>query len=277
MRHLLLAPLLGQFSVVALAQQTITSVITNPPSTVVVVPTTTTVSPDQTVTVTPTTPASPQFTDTTLFKDAVLNSTNFYRYEHNATFLAWNDSLATYAADYAPQCIWAHSHGAPGENLARGYPDITSAVDAWGDERSMYDFGNPPTGFTEATGHFTQLVWKSTQTVGCAIQNCNGQNGIQGWYLVCEYWPAGNIVGQGASTNAWFEVNVQNEINDGSGFDAAKATAGASGVGTSLASAGLPVDTGTSSSSGSQSISRTSRWTVGAVGITMVVLHSVGL
>ena len=58
---------------------------------------------------------------------------------------------------------------------------MDDAVDAWGNERDEYDFNNPQ--FTEQTGHFTQLVWKNTTTVGCGRKFCNGINSVSGWYV----------------------------------------------------------------------------------------------
>ena len=72
--------------------------------------------------------------------------------------------------------------GPDGENLAAGYPTVTDAVDAWGNERTKYNFNDP--GFSEATGHFTQLVWKATRTVGCGRAFCNGKNDVPGWYVL---------------------------------------------------------------------------------------------
>ena len=42
--------------------------------------------------------------------------------------------------------------------------------------------------------------------MGCARKECNGDGGddAPGWYVVCEYWPRGNVVGQ-------FKDNVQAE------------------------------------------------------------------
>ena len=72
---------------------------------------------------------------------------------------------------------------------------MTDAVDAWGREGSRYDFRKGG-GFSESTGHFSQLVWKGTTGVGCGRVDCDGQGGVPGWLVVCEYWPAGNVVGE---------------------------------------------------------------------------------
>ncbi|UNI17461.1 hypothetical protein JDV02_003802 [Purpureocillium takamizusanense] len=167
-----------------------------------------------TVTAAPAIPSDePQFKTTHLFTSAILNSTNVYRAQHNASAVSWNDTLADFASDYLSSSSsssssssassdadsssgdggcrqFAHSGGPYGENLAMGYPNATASVAAWGDERERYDFGEQ--GFGEATGHFTQLVWRNTTAVGCGRRLC----GEKGWFLVCEYWPRGNVVGE---------------------------------------------------------------------------------
>ncbi|KAL6850622.1 hypothetical protein ACO1O0_007746 [Amphichorda felina] len=139
--------------------------------------------------------AEPQFRDWDVFTSAVLNSTNTFRAQHNASDLTWNGTLADFAASYLdgddlPDCEVKHSGGPYGENLAKGYPNVTASVDAWGDEREEYDWGDAE--FSKDTGHFTQLVWQNTTDVGCGRRLC----GEQGWYLVCEYWPRGNVEGE---------------------------------------------------------------------------------
>ncbi|KPM38492.1 hypothetical protein AK830_g8069 [Neonectria ditissima] len=145
-----------------------------------------------TVTVAPTIPSNePEWKQDKAFTSAILNSTNFYRDEHNASALTWNSTLEDFAANYLDDngCDFEHSGGPYGENLAMGYPNATASVEAWGNERDDYSFKKAK--FSEATGHFTQLVWKDTTDVGCGRRLC----GESGWYLVCEYWPRGNVVG----------------------------------------------------------------------------------
>ena len=149
-----------------------------------------------TVTLPPPTPSpEPQYTDTQKFTSAILNGTNVYRRAHNASALAWNASLASFARSYLSRavtgssCNFKHSGGPFGENLAIGYNNATESVEAWGSERKKYNYRRP--GYSEDTGHFTQLVWKATKTVGCERKLC----GAKGWYVACEYWPPGNVEG----------------------------------------------------------------------------------
>ena len=98
--------------------------------------------------------------------------------------------------------------GPTGENLASGYPNASASVITWGQERTRYNFGKAE--FSTETGHFTQLVWKVTTSVGCGRTECDGgQSGgkgnAPGWFVVCEYFPAGNVIGA-------FKENVQSQL-----------------------------------------------------------------
>lgn len=161
-----------------------------------------------TVTVAPAIPSDePSYSSFPTFTSAILNSTNTYRTEHNASSVRWNNTLADFASSYLKSntvCKFAHSGGPYGENIAMGYQNATAAVEAWGDERKDYNFGKGD--FTEGTGHFTQLVWKDTTDVGCGTTLC----GDRGWFLACEYWPRGNVIGD-------FKDEVQTRLGLGLG------------------------------------------------------------
>lgn len=80
-----------------------------------------------------------------------------------------------------------------------------SFVNMWGSERKQHNFNSP--GFSPATGHFTQVVWKKTTDVGCGWKLCHGgPRKANGYYVVCKYSPAGNYQGQ-------FRENVGRQIH----------------------------------------------------------------
>jgi uncharacterized protein YkwD len=128
---------------------------------------------------------------------------NAKRRAHCAPDLTWSSELAAAAQAWADRCELAHAPRAvnpnQGENLARGAGSLGTAAflfGGWYDEVRQYNFGAP--GHQKGTGHFTQIIWRGTRQVGCAVANCNGRN-----LWACRYAPAGNIVNPG-----YFEKNV---------------------------------------------------------------------
>ncbi|CAE6415913.1 unnamed protein product [Rhizoctonia solani] len=135
--------------------------------------------------------------------DAYLKGHNDIRAQHGASPLTWATDLAAAAAKWAENCVWEHSQGkvgAFGENLAAGTGlGAAAAVKMWTDEASEYNPASPQ------YSHFTQVVWKATTEVGCAVRSCNGLlSGYSGAvnFHVCEYRKPGNVIGQ-------FAENVQ--------------------------------------------------------------------
>ncbi|RKO92929.1 pathogenesis-related protein 1 [Blyttiomyces helicus] len=95
-----------------------------------------------------------------------------------------------------------HSGGPYGENLysiggtARIRFNISSAIEDWASEVRFYSPGEilNTTNF-ERFGHYTQMVWSSTKSVGC----CAAENGfLTNVVYACEYWPPGNYIGEAA-------------------------------------------------------------------------------
>lgn len=87
----------------------------------------------------------------------------------------------------------AEAMGGIGENLAFGYASLTDAIDDWYKEAALFDFDRPT--WSNATGHFTQLVWRSTTGVGCAVNpECEWAT------YTCHYIAPGNVIGSDWST-----------------------------------------------------------------------------
>lgn len=170
---------------------------------------------------------SETFTDPSALIASTLNSTNHFRDQHNAPAVTYNNSLADAAFAWASNCVSNHSGDAAGENLIIGSPDMASAIDTWGGERDLYDFITP-TGFSKETGHFTQLVWKDTASVGCGAVDCTGKTEIDGFLVVCQYWPRGNVIDE---NNALFRANVQEQVREGVRGDVGRGSQGAAEVG----------------------------------------------
>ena len=67
-----------------------------------------------TITAAPSVPTNPpQYVSDSTFESAILNSTNLYRSQHNATALTYNDTLADFAQNYSSGCRFEHSVGSP--------------------------------------------------------------------------------------------------------------------------------------------------------------------
>jgi pathogenesis-related protein 1 len=111
--------------------------------------------------------------------------------------LAWSDRLAARAQDWAGTLLarrqFVHRPNSTyGENLF----EITGAsasparvVNAWAAESRNYDYNsNRCRGMC---GHYTQIVWRDTKEVGCAVAR-GGE--LEIW--VCNYDPPGNWAGQ---------------------------------------------------------------------------------
>ncbi|XP_074567676.1 pathogenesis-related protein 1-like [Curcuma longa] len=117
----------------------------------------------------------------------------------NLAPVSWDSTVAAYAQNYANQrardCQLVHSGGPYGENIFWGSGrDFTAAdaVGAWVAERQYYDYASNSCAAGQVCGHYTQVVWRSSTAIGCGRVRCNSG----AIFIVCNYNPRGNIVGQ---------------------------------------------------------------------------------
>jgi len=111
--------------------------------------------------------------------------------------LQWSNRVAAYAQKYAnsriEKCVFDHSNGPFGENIAEGY-EVISGVDAvnmWVGEEKNYDHKTNSC-VNDECGHYTQVVWRNTKYLGCARVKCKS-----GWiFITCNYDPPGNYEGE---------------------------------------------------------------------------------
>ncbi len=134
--------------------------------------------------------------------------------EHNAERarlglkpLTWDAKLSAdarkHAAVMAKTDLFEHANqgsgeGTQGENMWMGTAGAYGAaamVGSWIAERVDFQSGTFPnvskTGNWTDIGHYTQLIWPDTKSVGCALAG-----NLRDEYMVCRYLPAGNVLGE---------------------------------------------------------------------------------
>jgi len=132
---------------------------------------------------------------------AILNLHNDLRAKHNAPPLTWNNTLCIYAQNWIMECNFEHNYLDFGQNLAAGTGNYSfdQAFNAWASEEKDYKPQSP------VYSHYTQLVWKNTQTAGCAVYKCSPSTGrgdpfdasYGDWsFWACNYYLPGNVVGE---------------------------------------------------------------------------------
>jgi len=113
--------------------------------------------------------------------------------------MSWDATVAAAAQAWADQCNFSHYTAGYGQNLyasaGGGAPSPAAVVTSWVSEVSNYNYSANSCSGT--CGHYTQVVWRSSILLGCAIKACstNTPFGAQfpNWYIVvCNYSPAGN-------------------------------------------------------------------------------------
>ncbi|XP_042486765.1 pathogenesis-related protein 1B-like [Macadamia integrifolia] len=135
------------------------------------------------------------------FEKEMVEEHNKVRSSMGISPLTWNATVAAYAVGYVKQrsrdCELVHSKGPYGENIywAQGteLENAAAAVKMWVDEKRDYDHATNSCINGKQCLHYTQVVSKRSQQLGCANVKCTNNNA---YYVVCSYDPPGNIIGQ---------------------------------------------------------------------------------
>ncbi|SEM47687.1 Cysteine-rich secretory protein family protein [Sphingomonas gellani] len=139
-------------------------------------------------------------------QQALLAAHNRARQEVGVQPLSWDDRLAAHALSYAQalartgrfeHAVQSVGPDQEGENLWTGTHDAygyDEMINYWSGERAQYVNAAVPAisraGNWHATAHYSQIVWRGSSRVGCAVASNRTDD-----FLVCRYWPAGNVVG----------------------------------------------------------------------------------
>ena len=138
--------------------------------------------------------------------NTILSMHNSERAAVGVPALVWNDKLAAQAKAWAEHLATTGEFGHStccgafrdyGENVAGYFTGIGQGVQLWIDEKNHYNGGplppDTPGSGPQAIGHYTQMVWRTTTSVGCGTASGSGHPFS---ILVCQYSPPGNIFGQ---------------------------------------------------------------------------------
>lgn len=166
---------------------------------------------------TSTTAAAAEPTD---YSSTAIYHHNIHRSNHSAPAASWDSELASYAATVASSCVYGHDltpgGGGYGQNIAMAGSTSASASDdsstfvaqattdmwyngeVWQFPSDGYGQSTPDMTNFESWGHFSQVVWAASTSVGCASQFCaagtmNAEMGA--WFTVCNYRSTGNVGG----------------------------------------------------------------------------------
>eukprot|EP00667_Euglena_gracilis_P006055 EG_transcript_6096 len=132
------------------------------------------------------------------YADAFVKDHNIRRCMHGVPPLTWSDSVAATAETWAATCSGVHTNITVRSNMWFGenlwgvsglQPTAAGAVTLWYNEIAQYDWSNPI--LQSGTGHMTQVIWKSSVNLGCAM--CDRGDGWK--WVVCQYNPPGNAPG----------------------------------------------------------------------------------
>ncbi|PRQ00564.1 Cysteine-rich secretory protein family protein [Enhygromyxa salina] len=72
-------------------------------------------------------------------------------------------------------------------------------VASWAAESEHFNYASNRCAAGQVCGHYTQVVWRDSTEIGCAVARCSSNSPFGGgeWFMaVCNYSPAGNYTGE---------------------------------------------------------------------------------
>lgn len=140
------------------------------------------------------------------FQQEFLKTHNVYRAKHSSPPMTLCSELSASAQTWADHLLsissLKHSDTKDGENIYNMFSSATikltgkEAVESWYSEIKDYNWSRP--GFSNSTGHFTQVVWKESTKLGVGVATDGNKA-----FVVGQYRPAGNM-----NVKEYFEKNV---------------------------------------------------------------------
>ncbi|CAN9239372.1 PR-1-like protein [Alternaria alternata] len=135
---------------------------------------------------------------------AVMRAHWYWRRLHCAQDLVWDTELANAARADISECPKDPEHKRSGSNLSSVNPPpegydawvefARTATHGWHEEETKYPYDNPH--FDPAWGHFSQMVWRNSTRLGCALGHCPSDVNWPGRFY-CYYSFFGNNIAAG--------------------------------------------------------------------------------
>jgi len=144
-----------------------------------------------------------------------------YPISSNMNSVFWDEALAALAQNHSNTCVYGHNANRNtqfynfekyatykypnniqiGENIAAAYTSETVSpqyallilADAWFNEHVDWHYQKYESATINGAGHFSQIAWAETRYIGCGYTTCPGSSM---YYLVCDYYPPGNYIGE---------------------------------------------------------------------------------
>ena len=138
------------------------------------------------------------------FYSQLVTQHNTLRSKHRAGALTKLAAIATMAKKTTDQCAKLgklqhtkdyYQSQPVGQNLylSSRAPSAADVLQGWYyEEEPHYNYATGKSKDGEVTGHFTQVVWKSSKQIGCAYTVGKWSSYPNSYYVCCNYFPAGN-------------------------------------------------------------------------------------